>query len=200
VEPKIEKEPVQKSARKREIKYEGKTLPLMLVGYKNEAFDPKNKNLMALLPFAELCFGETSDLYKKLVLDEQKVQYIGATPGFARDPYLFEISVMVKSPKDMEEVYASIQDAVDTFKKKTVEPAKLAELKRRLKYSFLMSLDNADAVAGFLPKYITMTGDIDAIDEMYQTLESISAQDIQAAVNKYFVAARENMIVLKGEE
>lgn len=200
VAPQIEQEPAQKKARAREVRYEGKTLPLILLGYKNDAFDVRNMNLLALQPFAELCFGETSLLYKKLVLEEQKVQFINANPGFARDPYLFEISVMVKSPKDVDYVLDEIRKAIAGFKKNLTDNKVLNELKRRLKYQFLMSLDNADAIAGYLPRFITITGDITVVDDLYRNIERLTPKDIQGAVYKYFTPEKENLIILKGAE
>lgn len=199
VEPKIEKEPEQTAPRKKEVVYDGKTLPLAIVGYKSGAFDVKNKKFLALANVAELCFGETSPLYKKLVLDEQKVQSLSAYAAMARDPYCFEIYTQVKNEADMDYVLNEIRTAIKNLAEKPVDAVTLEQLKKRAKYQFLMALDNNNAVAGILPKFITLTGDIDVIDELYAAYDSITAQDVQAAINQYLVPARENLVILKGK-
>ncbi|MCE1188226.1 MAG: insulinase family protein [Ignavibacteria bacterium] len=199
-EPKIQPEPAQTAPRMKEVTYDGKTLPIMLMGYKCDAFDAKDKQYVALMHFAELCFGETSQLYKKLVLDEQKVQAIEASHSLARDPYLFEISVQVKNVADIDYVTSEIRKAIKQFADNPVDAKKLADLKKRGKYSFLMGLDNPDAIASRMPHFITLTGDIDVINELYTTLDSITPQDLQNAVKHYFVPQNENLVILKGAE
>lgn len=196
--PQIEKEPEQKAARKKEVNYDGKTLPLILLSYKGDAFDVNNKNWLSSIYFAELAFGSTSDLYKKLVLNEQKVQFIGASPADSRDPGLFDIYAMVKDEKDVDYVLEEIDKTIEAFKSKPVEKQRLDNLKKRNKYSFIMGLDNPNAVAGALPQFITNTGGIEVIDQMYTALEKISEKDLQAAVNHYFKKEKSNLIILKG--
>ena len=61
------------SARPRST-YPGRTLPILDIAYKGDAFDPANRDYVAARLLGDLAFGETSELYKKLVLDEQKVE------------------------------------------------------------------------------------------------------------------------------
>jgi zinc protease len=200
VEPKIEQEPKQLAPRSKTVEYEGKTLPLIILGYKMDAFNPRNKNYLSMVHFADLAFGETSALYKKLVLDEQKVQVLEANPGANRDPYMFEIYVLVKDEKDIDYVLSEIKKAVDVYRGKPIEAAQLNELKKRNKYSFLMSLDNPDAIAGVLAGYIALAGDVEVVNEYYKGLDAIVPADIQTAVQNYFIPSNENLIILKGKK
>lgn len=199
VAPKIEKEPAQTAQRKTEVTYDGKTLPLAILAYKTDAFDVKNKKFLALSYVSDLCFGETSPLYKKLVLDEQKVQSLSSNAAMARDPYAFEIYVQVKNAADMDYVLGEIRSAIKQLADKPVDAKLLDELKKRSKYQFLMALDNNNSVAGILPRFITLTGDIDIIDELYTASETITPADVQDAVKHYFIPANENLVTLKGK-
>ncbi|NIV04536.1 MAG: insulinase family protein, partial [Calditrichae bacterium] len=49
----------------------------------------------------DLAFGENSEIYKKLVIREQKVQFIAGGFGFNRDPKLYSVYTMVKDEKDI---------------------------------------------------------------------------------------------------
>ena len=200
VEPKIDREPVQTAARKKEIVYDGKTLPMVMVGYKTDAFDVKNKNFMATLLLQELAFGETSDLYKKLVLQEQKVEFVSAAPGINRDPYMFTIYARVKNPADIDYVMQSITATLEQFKSNPVSEKKFEDLKKRNKYSFLMGLDSPDDIASVLPQWITLTGDIEVIDQMYKAMDEMTTADIMAAARHYFVPERSNTIIMKEKQ
>lgn len=200
VSPKIEKEPEQKAPRFKEVKYEGKTLPLVIVGFKTDEFRAKDKNFVSTISFADLAFGETSDIYKKLVLKEQKVQFISASPGMNRDPYMVEIYTMIKDEKDIDYVINEINNTIEQFKKEMVPADKLDRLKKNKKYSFLMALDSPDAVASILPQYITLANDISVIDDMSETMMNLTPDDIRKAVNHYFKESNRNTIVLKGSK
>lgn len=198
VSPKIEPEPKQTAPREAKIKYDGKTLPLVAIGYKYDAFNVYNKDFMAMLPFADLAFGETSELYKKLVLDEQKVQFVSAGAQTKRDPFPFMIYSRVKAESDLDYVIAEIEKTIEHFKNNPVSKEQLDNLKRRMKYQFLMGLDSPESVASVLPMFITLTGDIEVLDEYFVQMMDITPEDIQRAVKKYFVKESRNQVILTG--
>lgn len=198
VSPKIEPEPKQTAPREAKIKYDGKTLPLVAIGYKYDAFNVYNKDFMAMLPFADLAFGETSELYKKLVLDEQKVQFVSAGAQTKRDPFPFMIYSRVKAESDMDYVISEIEKTIEHFKNNLVSKEQLDNLKKRMKYQFLMGLDSPESVASVLPMFITLTGDIEVLDEYFIQMMDITPEDIQRAVKKYFVKESRNQVILTG--
>lgn len=198
VPPKITEEEKQNGERSIEVSYEGKTLPLLMISFKSDAFGVDNLPMHALSSFASLAFGETSDIYKKLVLDEQKVQYLSASNDLRRDPYLFTVSAMIKKESDIEYVKNEILAAVDKYKNELISNEKLNNLKKRNKYSFIMRLDSPEAVASSLPWFITLTGGIEDIDKYYFNMEKVTPDDIKNAVNKFLIKDNMNLVVLKG--
>src|SRR4051812_17050285 len=198
--PAIVAEPPQKAERTAEITYPGKTLPIIDIGYKGDALDPNNRDYVAALLLEDLAFGETSELHKKLLLKEQKVQSLAADVPMNRDQPLFEVVSMVKDPADLTYVRDEIYRTLEEFKTKPVDAQRLRDLKRRNKYSFLMSLDTPDAVAARLARFIALTGDIAVVDALYGAIDTITAEDIQRAAKKYFTPERRSIVVLKGGE
>ncbi|MDP3070194.1 MAG: pitrilysin family protein [Opitutaceae bacterium] len=196
--PAITPEPAQTAERTAEVTYPGKTLPILAVAYKGDAFDPANRDYVAALLLGELAFGETSELRKRLLLREQRVQLLGASIPQNRDQPLFSIYAMIKKPDDIAAIRDEIYATLEHFKTTPVDPQRLRDLKRRNKYSFLMGLDTPDAVAGGLARFISLTGDIAVIDQLYAAADAVTAEDIMNAAKKYFVPARRNVIVLKG--
>ncbi|KAA0255152.1 MAG: insulinase family protein [Chlorobiota bacterium] len=198
IAPQIEQEPKQTAPREAKVKYDGKTLPVVAIGYKYDAFDVKNKDFMAMLPFADLAFGENSALYSKLVLEEQKVQFISSGAQTRRDPFPFMIYSRIKNENDVEYVIGEVEKTIGKFKTELVSVEQLEALKKRMKYQFLMGLDSPESVASVLPVFITLTGDINVIEEYFSALMAVTPEDIKRAVNRYFVKENRNQVILTG--
>jgi zinc protease len=115
-----------------------------------------------------------------------------------RDRPLFEAVSMVKKPEDIAYVRDEIYRALETFKTQPVDPGRLRDLKRRNKYSFVMSLDAPDAVASRLARFVALTGDIAVVDALYAQMDTITPDDIMRAARKYFVPEQRTVVVLKG--
>ncbi len=197
VTPKIETEPAQTAPRNAQVTYDGKTNPMLGIGYKTSSFDSKSKSSVARELIGDLAFGSNSELYKKLYLKEQKVQYISPYFPQNRDPFLSIIFTMVNDVNDIKYVETEIQKAVDWFQTNLVDKKKLEDLKKRQKYGFLMGLDTPSNLTGGLARTVAITGGIDAIEDYFKTLESLTPQDIQNEAKK-MNASQRTVIELKG--
>jgi zinc protease len=199
VAPVIASEPPQSQERTVEVSYEGQTLPLLWLAYKVDRFDPADRRLVAASLLAELAFGETSELQKKLVLAEQEVEFIAAELGTNRDPGLFDIYTRIKKPERVDYVLQEIDRVIAEHQQSPVDPQRLADLKSRLKYDFLMNLDTPDRVASALARIVAVTGGIEAVDRLYATYELVTPADVQAAARTYLVPGRRTRAVLRGK-
>lgn len=198
VTPQIPTEPEQTKERTTEVEFPGRTLPVVAISYKGLAFDANNKLLASNMLFGSLAFGETSDLYKKLVINEQRVQFLQAEISENRDPGLMSIFTMVKSKDDINGVINEIDATITKYQNELFSKEKVDKELNRTKYGFLMNLDTPDAVAGALARYVAITGGIKAIDELFTTMSNVSPQDIQQAVRDHFVKTKRTVVVLKG--
>ncbi len=198
VAPKIVPEPPQHGERTASVTYNGKTLPIIDIGYKGGAFDASNKTYVAALLFGQLAFGETSPLYKELVIRKQEVQFIAASIPMNRDPSLFEIYAMVRNDSDINDVRDKVYATIKEFQSTPVDTKRLEDLKKRMKYGFLMSLDTPDNVAGGLARLVAITGGIDVVDTLYTQIEGITPNDVMNAAQKYFTPDRRTVVTLKG--
>jgi len=197
--PKITPEPPQTAPRSAEIAFPGRTLPILDIAYKGDAFDPANRDYVAARLLGELAFGPQSELHKKLVLREQKVEMLHCDIPMNRDPSLFEIVVMVKRPEDVDSVRDDIYRTLEEFKTKPVDRQKLDDLKRRDRYAFVMGLDTPESIAGHLARFAAMTGGIEAVDQLYAATEAVTPEEIMHAAGKYFVPEHRTTVLLKGK-
>lgn len=179
--PNIPTEPKQTAPRRSTFNYQGKTNPILAIGFKGEAFDPANKNVIATQLLGELAFGSNSELYKKLYVKEGKVIYLAPSFDMNRFPFLWLIYAMLQSEKDLEYVENEINATIKKYQESLVSEDELNKLKSKLKYSFIMEMDTPDATAGNMARFIAITGGIEGIETMYDTMAKITPQDIQKA-------------------
>jgi len=115
-----------------------------------------------------------------------------------RDMPLFEIVAMVKKEEDLESVREEIDKTISEFQSKPVSLERLTALQRRQKYRFLMNLDTPNKVAGGMARFVSLTGGIGVVEELYAAFDRVSAQDILHAARKYFLPERRTVVILKG--
>ena len=75
---------------------------------------------------------------------------------------------------------ASIDETIAQLRPSRADAQRLADVKSRLKYGFLMGLETPDAVAGALSRIVALTGG-SSVDQLYTTLAAITPADVQAA-------------------
>ena len=79
------------------------TLPWVTVAFHGPAFSETKKDLPAIDTLFDLSFGPTSDLYKKLVEKEQKLDGLFPNVGINEDPEL--VGVFARLKKGTDPVY-----------------------------------------------------------------------------------------------
>jgi zinc protease len=194
--PAIPAEPVQRGSRRRTVRYAGRTLPVLTVNYKGPAWSASDRLAVATEVLGEVAFGSNSDIYKQLVIQERAVQMLGGNFGLARDPALLGITTMVIDPNGVGAVEEAIQATVDRFQSELVDQQMLDDVKSNLKYGFLMGLETAQSVAFGMIGYVINTGGIEAVNEYYETLDSITPEDVRAAAQQYLVDSGKTVVTM----
>jgi len=198
--PEIPTEAEQTTPESRYVPWPTTTLPWVAVSFKGPAYSDTEKDKPALDLIGSLGFSQTSELYQKLVIKEQKVDMLFADFEDHRDPYLLTVVARVKDAKDIEYTKAEIIKAFDSYKAAPVAADKLSAVKSNLKYGFALSLDNSEAIAANLAPYIALKRTPETLNKLYDLYASITPQDIQQMAKKYFVETRRTTIVLAHKE
>jgi len=200
VAPQIPVEPDQTAERRVDVSYDGQTLPLLALAYKLPVYDPADRTRVAADLFADLAFGETSDAYRRLVLDEQVVEDLDAAASYNRDPGLLEISARIKDPAKIDYVLGVIDETIAQFRAEAPDAKRLADLQRRLRYGFLMGLQTPDSVAGRVAPFIALHGGLSGLDRLYATYAEITPADVHAAAEQYLQPERRTIGVLTSRQ
>ncbi len=72
----------------------------------------------------------------------------------------------------------------------------LADTKSNIRYGFLMGLETAQSVAFGMIRYVINTGGIEAVNEYYRTLESVTAEDIREAARRYLLENNKTTVTM----
>ena len=161
------------------------TLPWVAVSFRSPAFSTTAKDFAALDTLLSLSFGRTSDLYKRLVEDEQKVdQLFDYTPGNV-DPGLAVLGARIKKMEDVVYVRDAILKTVFELRNTPVAAQRLADAKSAGKYGLIRSLDNTEQIAGTLARFVRYQRKFATINDYYRVVDSLTPADLLAAARKY---------------
>ena len=198
VAPSVQAEPEQKGQRAVDVAYPGRSLPILTLAWKGMAFDATSREMAAAMLLGVLAFGETSDVYKELVLEKRVVQRLMANFSPNRDPGLWTTIAMVSKEQDIDAVRQSISAAVQRAQDAPPDPKRLEDLKKRSRYELLMGLDTPDHAAGALAPFVALTGGIESVDQIYAAMDQVTPAEVQAAAKKYLQNDHLTVAILKG--
>jgi len=170
------------------------------MSYKGPAFSDTAIDMPALDVLSSIVFSNTSDLYKKLVIEEQKVRFMGGGAFDSRDPNLFTIQVSMVEKEDMAYVMGEIEKAIEKVKTEDVDAALLERTKSSLKYGFAMGIDTPGAIARSLSHYIQLTGDPESLNRLYSLYDKVTAADLKMVANTYFAPERLTIATISEDE
>jgi zinc protease len=183
----IPKEPPAKAAVYAHVPWPSATLPWISVAFHGPAFSDTEKDFAAMDMLFDLCFGETSDLHKKLVEQEQKVDRLLADSGGNVDPGLSSVYARVKKPEDAVSVRDEILRTFARASSAPVDAQRLSDAKSNARYAFVRRLDNTEAIAGMLARFVHYNRDYDTVNRLYRLYATLTPEDLQAVARRYFV-------------
>jgi len=198
--PNIPNEPDQTAPRQGHVDWPSETLPLVYVAFRGPAYSDDKKDKAALDLLAPIAFGENSDLYQKLVLQEQKLDSLSYTFEDRADPELFLVAAKLKDVKDTDYVRRQILETYQRFAKEAVPRDKLDSTRSRLRYQFALGMNSSEAIAGALASYIGLRRTPVTIDKLFALYDTVSPEDIRQMAAKYFVDNHRTIVTLSSRK
>lgn len=196
----IKAEKPQDGPRKKHIEWPSATLPIVQVAYRAPAFSETEKDKAALDLLRIIAFGDNSYIYQKLVLQEQKADFIGAEGDNHIDPELFTAIAQVKDVKDMDYVRDEILKTYKRYTTELVPQKQLNDTRSRLRYGFVLGMNSNDAIADTLAQYVALRRSPDTVDKLFALYDSITPEDIRQYAAKYFTENNQTIITLSTKQ
>ena len=209
--PTIPAEPEPTAGGRRDLTWSGPTSPQFFAGYRVPAFAgsarrPSARSTSAALretaalQFVYLyAFSESSPLYQRLVVNEQRLLALSTGLGDqSRDPGLFMLSAALapSGAPAFDEILLAIQGELDAIGRGEIDAARLGDARRHLLGSFPMSLETPASVANFVASYLAVAPDLDTVRAYFQALADVTAADLQAVASRYLTESRRFVVTM----
>ena len=196
--PAIPVEPPQTAPRSAHVDWPSPTLPLLTIAFKAPAYSDSGKDTAALDALAFLAFSPSSDLYQKLVIEEQKVDSLDGSAPSNVDPALFTIEARVKKAAEMDQVRDRILETVKSFRDQPVDAARLEVVKKHLRYALALRMDNSESVAQIATSMVALRRTPETLNRLYDLYAQLTPQDVQKAAARYLVDSGRTIATLTG--
>ena len=181
----IPQEPAPSGAIVAHVPWATATLPWVTLGFRGPAFSEDDPGYAALDMLLDLSFGETSDLYHRLVEVEQKVDQLFSYNPATQDPSLATVFARVKDPNDAAYVRDEIAKTFASLRAKPVDAKRLAEAKSHARYGFARTLDNSESVAATLARFVRFNRSYDTINALFRQYERLTPTTLSEAAERF---------------
>jgi len=181
----IPKEPSPKGPVYANVPWPSPTLPWVTVAFHGPAFSETEKDFAAVNLLFDLNFGPTSDLYKRLVQQEQKVDQLLEFKTSNIDPELPTIAARVKKLEDSVYVRDEILNTLAAARAAAPDARRVEEAQSNLRYGFARTLDNTETIASTLARFVRYRRSYGTLNELYRVYASLTPADLQAAARRY---------------
>ncbi|MGB0836315.1 MAG: M16 family metallopeptidase, partial [Psychrobium sp.] len=196
----VPQEPKQMAPRYKHEVYPNLPGHWLLVSYKGSDWQPKAKDRASLDLLSQLYFSSNSALYQELVVDKQLASQMFTYNPETKDAGLRHVFVKVDDEKNLTKVRDAINRTYAKARTELVDKTKLDNLKANIKYSFANGLDSSEAIAGTLASYMHFDRNPETINELYTSIDSITAEDIRAMANKYFTDNNRTTVTMSAQK
>ena len=182
------------------ITWDKKTQPWLAIGFHGPAYDPSKIDMPAIDILATQYFSPSSELYQKLVTKERVVDQLFASFGDHKDPGLLIIGARLTDDSQMSYVKQQITETLAKARNEAMSDTELSQLKSNLKYRFINSLDNSEAIASSLASTMHFKRDPEAINKLYNTYEKLNPAQIKEIANRYFTNGHNVTVTLSQQK
>lgn len=175
------------------------TLTWVTVAFHGPAFSDTNKDFAAMDILMDLTFGPTSDLYHRLVEQEQKVDQLWPSVSGHADPYLMTIGARVKSDADAVYVRDQILKACAQIRTSPVDSRRLSDAQSNARYGLVRSLDSTEAIAATLAQFVRYNRSYDTLNRFFRVYAAMTPDDLLQAARTYLTDQRLVLTTLSKE-
>ena len=166
------------------------TLPWVTVAFHGPAFSDTEKDFAAMDMLFDLSFGETSDLYKRLVETGAEGRPDLRRQRRRRGPRARRPSTRASRRSRTRSTSATRSSRRSRRPSPTpVDARRLAEAKSNARYSFARRLDNTETIAATLARFVRYERSYETLNRLYRVYASLTPADLQAVAKKYFTDA-----------
>ena len=182
------------------MQWESPTQPWLVMAYRGPAYQPTEKDMPSLDLMSSIYLSNSSDLYRKLVIQDQSVDRLFGYFPDQIDPGLLVVAARLTGAEHAVDVRDAINATLVAARTQLVDGKKVEETKSRLRYGFTARLDNSGSIGANLASYVQFFRTPETINEVYASYDAVTAEDIRSAANTYFVDDSRVTFTLSSDE
>ncbi|MBI2962663.1 MAG: insulinase family protein [Deltaproteobacteria bacterium] len=192
--PVTEVEPPQLGERRVIVKKEA-NLPALVWAYKVPNIKSADSYALEVLSTI-LSDGESSRLYRKMVIDERLLLDVNAdNPLLSLDPNLFTLSGQLLPDKKVEDVEAMLEKEIEAIASRPVSDRELQKAKNQIEAQFVFAQDSNFYQAMLLAR-VELIGDWRSLDGYLPAIRKVGAEDLRRVARQYLVPDQRTVGVL----
>jgi zinc protease len=161
------------------------TAPWVTVAIHSPAFSATSREWAAARTLLSLGFGETSEAYRRLVVDEQVVDRLTVDTSPTVDPGLFTVSARVRRAEDLIRVRDALLTVLARARETPPDAALLADELAAARSAFLRSLDSTEAIADAVTRHAVFERSAATLERLYRTLATVTPDDVLRAARSF---------------
>jgi len=182
------------------MQWQGDTQPWLFVAFRGPAYDATAKDMPAMDLLSSIYFSDSSDLYQKLVLEDQSVDQLNIDFTDSKDPNLLLIFARLTDESHAADVEAAINSTFARARTELLGVEEIERTKTRLRYSFASRMDSSIRIGRILAGFASFERTPETINEVYRSYDGLTADDIRDYANKYFLDASRVTVSLSNAE
>lgn len=156
----------------------------LCLGYKGVCYN--NSDIYPLLVLNNLLGGGTSSRLFQNIREDQGLAYsIFSHPTQYKDLGLMTIYAGFV-PKNLNKVIDSIKLEIANLKNNDIEESELSRAKEQLKGNYILGLESTGSIMSMLGKSLLLTNEIETLDEVIDSINSVKMEDINRMINLVF--------------
>ncbi len=181
------------------LQWESPTQPWLMAAYRGPAYVPTAKDMPSLDLISSIYFSESSALYQDLVIESQMVDELMVYFPDRIDPGKLIIGARLTDAAHGPAVRDAINATLVEARTQLVAPQKVEETKSRLRYAFTAQFDNSGSIGRVLASFVQFFRTPETMNEVFVSYDSLTAEDLRDAANKYFTDSSRAMLTLSAD-
>lgn len=171
----------------RRVTVEDPSQPFVLIGYHKPNIEHKDNAIFDVITDI-IGIGRTSRLYKNLVKEKKIAIFASGFQGLPGNKYpgLFLFYAFPAKDHTNEECEEAVNEEIERLKTELVTPEELEKAKTRGRAAIIRQLASNSGLAAQLAFYEVLTGDWQNLFKQLETIEQVTAEDIQRVAKEYF--------------
>lgn len=197
--PEIKPEPEQTAPRSKALTWKNPTVPRLTIGYKIPSTGSSLRDVAALTVLRALLFDESSALYQRLVVSEQRVIDISSDPDdlLHRDAGLFRVDAKLRAGTTFDEIVRAIDDEIAKVGRGEVKPAELEAVRAHVLNAATLGLQTPGAVAERLAIWTAVTdGDVRSFETFAKEVNELTLADVSRVAKQYLTPEHRNVVTM----